>query len=109
MKDKIKCYCGPNEETTKKEKIMSTTFGIPQRQVELSILVDEFGDLHDYIDTSFFEKVFFRSMHNSRWLNPLASRLSDNTYVFPLDNTAQGIYTIGDIKEFLKEEDGTNL
>ena len=62
-------------------------------------------DLHDYIDTSFFEKVFFRTMHNSRWMNSLASRLPDNTLVFPLDNTAQGIYTIGDIKKFLKEKE----
>jgi hypothetical protein len=87
---------------------MSTTFGIPQRAVELSILVDEFGDLQDYIDTSFFEKVFFRSMNNSRWLNPLADKLPDNTLVFPLDNTAQGIYTIGDIKEYLRKENETN-
>ncbi|MFY8248420.1 MAG: hypothetical protein ACOVJ5_01825 [Gloeomargaritales cyanobacterium] len=84
---------------------MSTTFGIPQRQVELSKLVDENGDLHDYIDTSFFEKVFFRTMHNSRWMNSLASRLPDNTFVFPLDNTAQGIYTIKDCKEILKRRD----
>jgi len=87
---------------------MSTTFGIPQRQVELSKLIDENGDLHDYIDTSFFEKVFFRSMHNSRWMNSLANRLPDNTLVFPLDNTAQGIYTIGDIKKYLKAEDEAN-
>jgi hypothetical protein len=87
---------------------MSTTFGIPQRAVELSILVDEFGDLQDYIDTSFFDKVFFRSMNNSRWLNPLASKLPDNTLVFPLDNTAQGIYTIGDIKQLLNKENETN-
>ena len=88
---------------------MSTTFGIPQRQVELSILVNEFGDLHDYIDTSFFEKVFFRSMNNSRWLNPLADKLPDNTLVFPLDNTAQGVYTIGDIKNLLNIEYAANL
>jgi hypothetical protein len=87
---------------------MSTTFGIPQRQVELNKLVDENGNLHDYIDTSFFERVFFRSTHNSRWMNFLASRLPDDTRVFPLDNTAQGIYTIGDIKNFLKAEDETN-
>jgi hypothetical protein len=87
---------------------MSTTFGIPQRQVELNKLVDESGELYDYIDTSFFERVFFRSMKNSRWMNSLASRLSDDTRVFPLDNTAQGIYTIGDIKNFLKAEDETN-
>ena len=88
---------------------MSTTFGIPQRQVELSRLIDENGDLHDYIDTSFFEKVFFRTMHNSRWMNSLASRLPDDTLVFPLDNTAQGIYTIGDIKKYLNPEDEANL
>jgi hypothetical protein len=88
---------------------MSTTFGIPQRQVELSRLIDENGDLHDYIDTSFFEKVFFRTMHNSRWMNSLANRLPDNTLVFPLDNTAQGIYTIGDIKKYLNPEDEANL
>ena len=88
---------------------MSTTFGVPQRQVELNKLIDEDGDLHDYIDTSFFEKVFFRSMSHSRWLNSLAERLPEDTKVFPLDNTAQGIYTIKDIKEYLKKENETNL
>jgi len=83
---------------------MSTTFGIPQRQVELSKLVDEDNELHDYIDTSFFEKVFYRGGY-SRWLNPLSSRLSDDTRIFPLDNTAQGIYTIGDARKFLKEKE----
>lgn len=89
---------------------MSTTFGIPQRLIHFSRLIDENGDLYDYIDTSFFEKVFFRSTRNSRWLNSLASRLADDIRVFPLDNTAQGIYTIGDIKKFLKEkENESNL
>lgn len=86
---------------------MSTTFGIPQRQVELSKLVDEDGELHDYIDTSFFDKVFFRG-NNSRWLNPLADKLPDNTLVFPLDNDAQGVYTIGDIKQLLNKQNETN-
>jgi hypothetical protein len=87
---------------------MSTTFGIPQRQVELNKLVNESGELYDYIDTSFFDKVFFRTLENSRWMNSLASRLPDDTRVFSLDNTAQGIYTIGDIKNFLKAKDETN-
>ena len=104
IKDTIIQKEEPKQETIKK-KNMSTTFGIPQRQVELNILVNEFGDLHDYIDTSFFEKVFFRSSKNSRWMNSLANRLPDNTLVFPLDNTAQGIYTIGDLKKFLKEKE----
>ena len=83
---------------------MSTTFGIPQRQVELDKLTDAFGELHDYIDTSFFEKVFYRG-GNSRWLNPLSGKLPDNTLIFPLDNSAQGIYTIGDARKFLKEKE----
>ena len=87
---------------------MSTTFGIPQRQVELNKLVDEDGNLHDYIDTSFFDKVFFRSMNNSRWLNPLADKLPNDMLVFPLDNTRQGIQTIRDIKHLLKVENETN-
>jgi hypothetical protein len=33
------------------------------------------------------------------WLNPLAYLLPDDTPVIPLDNTAQGVYTIGDIKK----------
>ena len=32
------------------------------------------------------------------WTNPLAQALSDDTEVIPLDNSAQGIYTIADIK-----------
>ena len=48
-------------------------------------------------------------MNNSRWLNPLADKLPDNTLVFPLDNTAQGIYTIGDIKQLLNIEYAANL
>lgn len=83
---------------------MSTTFGIPQRKVDLDKLVDEDGELLDYINTSFFEKVFFRSMNNSRWMNAIAELLPDDTRVFPLDNSAQGIYTIGDIKQFLQSK-----
>lgn len=83
---------------------MSTTFGIPQRIIDIDKICDEDGDLLDYIDHSFFERIWFRS-HYGRWLNPLASRLPDETRVFPLDNSAQGIYTIGDIKEFMDKID----
>ena len=43
-------------------------------------------------------EVAFRT-HYVRWLNPLAHLLPDKTTVEPLDNSAQGIYTIGDIKK----------
>ncbi len=33
------------------------------------------------------------------WTNPLGEYLPDNTPVIPIDNTAQGIHTIGDIKK----------
>jgi hypothetical protein len=59
---------------------MSTTFGIiiPQTGQEI--------------------EVAFRT-HYVRWENPIAHLLPNETKVYPLDNTAQGIYTIGDIKE----------
>ena len=82
---------------------MSTTFGIPQRHVDLDKITDKDGDLLDYIDSSFFEPVFFRGNH-SRWLNPIAELLPDNIKVFATDNTQQGIFTIADIKKFMKTD-----
>tara|TARA_R110000823_G_scaffold300282_1_gene421066 strand:- start:29 stop:301 length:273 start_codon:yes stop_codon:yes gene_type:complete len=87
---------------------MSTTFGIPQRSVELYKLCDEEGELLDYIDTSFFEKVFYRGngygSAGSRWMNIIARLLPHDTPVYALDNTAQGIHTIGDILDFLQTQ-----
>ena len=37
--------------------------------------------------------------------NPLAKLLADGTPVIPLDNSAQGIYTIGDIKNAIIKQD----
>ena len=34
----------------------------------------------------------------------LAEMLPDEVKVYPLDNTAQGIYTIGDIKNHIKKQ-----
>ena len=59
---------------------MSTTFGIR---------IQETGEVLE---------VAFRT-HYMRWKNPLAHLLPDRTKVEPLDNTAQGIYTIGDIRK----------
>lgn len=86
---------------------MSTTFGIPERKVDLNKLVDEDGELLDYISHDFFERVWFRSMRRSRWLTPIAELLPDDTRVFALDNSQQDIYTIGDIKKFM-QDDKTN-
>jgi len=46
-------------------------------------------------------EVAFRS-NEIRFTNPLAHLLPNKTKVEPLNNTAQGIYTIGDIKKQIK-------
>ena len=67
---------------------MNTTFGIIVKNV-----YDE-----DFIEV----EVAFRS-GGIRWLNPPANLLPDDTKVEPLDNSAQGIYTIGDIKAVINQ------
>jgi len=46
--------------------------------------------------------VAFRS-NGVRWLDPLAQLLPDDTEVIAVDNSHQGIYTIGDIRKKIKE------
>jgi hypothetical protein len=85
---------------------MSTTFGIPKEPIDI-----ELGDadgIYYYINPDIFEKVFFRSYGNSRWLNDLAKSLPDQTKVYALDNTQQGVYTIGDIKQLMKNGKNNN-
>ena len=81
---------------------MSTTFGILRIEIEHDKIVDEDGDLLEYISENIFEPVFFRSLNNSRWLTSFGPYLDENIKVYALDNTQQGIYTIEDIKKFLK-------
>lgn len=82
---------------------MSTQFGLLATNVAHEKLVDEDGDLHDYISRSVFEPIFYRGNGNGGYfLNAVATYLPDETRVYALDNTHQGIKTIGDIKEFLK-------
>jgi len=82
---------------------MSTTFGIPLYPVDDKILVDEEGCLQPYISENFFSDVFFRG-NSSGWLNEWAEGLEGDVRVYPLDNTPQGIYTIKDCKELLKNK-----
>ena len=51
-------------------------------------------------------EVAFRS-NGIRFINELAELLPDDTPVIPLDNTAQGVYTIGDVKEEIEKTDST--
>ena len=63
---------------------MSTTFGVKTKE--------------DIVE------VAFRS-NGMRFTNKLAELLPDDTLVIPLDNTAQGVYTIGDIKKEIEQTD----
>ena len=75
---------------------MSTTFGIFKKE---HLLKDESIDPTEFFLDDDFIEVAFRSSHGIRWKNELAPYLSDDIKVYPLDNTAQGIFTIGDIKK----------
>ena len=82
---------------------MSTTFGILTQYVEHEKVVDEDGNLLWYISHNMpFEPVWFRGV-NSRWLNNCAKFLPDETKVYAIDNKPQGIFTIGDIKKCMKD------
>jgi len=63
---------------------MSTTFGVKTKD--------------DIVE------VAFRS-NGMRFINALAHLLPDDTLVIPLDNTAQGVHTIGDVKREIKGTD----
>jgi hypothetical protein len=82
---------------------MSTKFGIPIREVDIE-LGDEYG-IFDYICEDFFQDVAFRSDYGKfRWCMALADELPDDTRVYALDNSQQGIYTIGDIKKQIEKQ-----
>jgi hypothetical protein len=83
---------------------MSTTFGILRIGIDHDKIVDEDGDLLEYISENIFEPVFFRSLKNSRWLTSFGPYLDSELKVYALDNTQQGIYTIKDCKELIKKE-----
>ena len=68
---------------------MSTTFGVEIKDD------DGIGDVVE---------VAFRS-NGMRFINPLAHLLPDDTPVIALDNTPQGVYTIGDIKKAIEVTD----
>lgn len=67
---------------------MSTTFGVRIYNAD--------SEEHEFVE------VAFRS-NGIRWTNPLGELLPDKLEVTPLDNSAQGIYTIGDIKKEIQD------
>jgi hypothetical protein len=75
---------------------MSTTFGIHRRN-EIIELIDD--DLPIDFNPDDFIEIAYRVNKYTVFTNELASYLSDDLKVYPLDNTAQGVYTVGDIKK----------
>lgn len=69
---------------------MSTTFGVKVPSL--------------YNEGEFEEIEIARRSSSIRWINPLAQLLPDDLEVIPLDNSAQGIYTVGDIKKSINEK-----
>ncbi len=83
---------------------MSTTFGILRIEVDHNKLVDEDGEILEYISYDIFQPIFHRSMGNCKWLTSIARHISDDTKVYALDNSAQGVYTIKDLKDLLERD-----
>lgn len=83
---------------------MSTTFGI----CKIDFQLDEYGDIpQEYINEEFVEVAFRGNGGWFRFNTQTAEFLPDSTKVYPLDNTAQGIFTIGDIKREIDEQRAT--
>ena len=66
---------------------MSTTFGV------------KVPSIYDEDVTETIEVAFRGNGGYIRWKAPLAHLLPDDVEVIPLDNSVQGIYTIGDLRK----------
>ena len=79
---------------------MSTKFGISKREVDIE-LGDETG-IFDYISKDFFEFIAIRDNNGKIKLYDCVS--PNDTKVYALNNSQQGIYTIGDIKKQIEKQ-----
>ena len=68
---------------------MSTTFGVA---------IKNNNKIEDVVEVAF-------RCNGMRFTNPLAQMLPDETPVIALDNSQQGVHTIGDIKEEIIQTD----
>lgn len=76
---------------------MSTTFGVLKPNVAL----DKFNE--DELIPIAHRWGKAGGGVNVNWLNDLAPLLSDETKVYPLDNTSQGVETIGDLRKLVDQ------
>jgi hypothetical protein len=81
---------------------MSTFFGILKSGGEIILENDELPT--GYTDEDFIEVAFRNNNGIFWWTNSLSEFLPSNTRIYPLDNSASGIYTTGDIKQKIKEQ-----
>lgn len=85
---------------------MSTKFGVHKLNDRIELVDDQLPD--EYLEEGIIEEDFIEvAIRGSSgwivWIKELAEFLPDDLRVYPLDNSAQGIYTIGDIKRKMVE------
>jgi hypothetical protein len=84
---------------------MSTTYGVNIKGVDIELKDDELPTEYYEREEEDFVKVLFRGNNGGIfWTNELAKFLPDNLKIYPLDNSAQGIYTIGDAKKEIENQ-----
>jgi hypothetical protein len=80
---------------------MSTVFGIHRENKKIELIDDQLPEeyrIDDIIEDEFIEVALRGNEGWIVWENQIAPLLPNKHPVYPLDNTAQGIYTIGDLK-----------
>lgn len=82
---------------------MSTTFGIYRSDLDIK-LDDDYCLPSGFSDDDFIEVAFRGNSTGFRWLNELAPKLPKETKIYPLDNSAQGVFTIGDVISEMEED-----
>jgi hypothetical protein len=86
---------------------MSTLFGIHREGKKIELVDDDLPEEYfqdDRIDNEFIEVAFRGNIGSIVWEHEIAKFLDDSIPVYPLDNTAQGIYTIGDLKKEINKQ-----
>ena len=86
---------------------MSTLFGIHREGKKIELIDDDLPE--EYFQNGRIRDEFIKVAHRGNfgrivWDNEVAQFLDDSILVYPLDNTAQGIYTIGNLKKEFNEQ-----
>jgi len=82
---------------------MSTTFGVQWNNKIIELIDDCLPEDILPEDNEFIEVAFRGNTSGFYWTNDIARFLPPETKVYPLDNSAQGVYTIGDILEAIQD------